>query len=362
MFPYSTIWQPLFWLSMGALIVFFFSNLRYWLGDSGITMTWWKWLLLSCWLFLLALVMGTSSCGRLARQDEDNVLHIIHAGSLSLPVKALTEAFHEENPDIRILTEAWGSKAGARRVADLENRADVFMSADYMVIENMLIPEHAGWYVPFATNELAIVHTAQSRYADEIGRDNWMDILLRGDVSYGRSNPDMDPCGVRSVLAVKLAAKKYDRPGFADSLLGKDTEHIRPKETDLIALLESRHLDYIFLYRSVAVQHGLPYLQLPDSLNLGNSGLNPWYRSVNTETMGTTPGETITEYGEAMVYGLTIPHKTENPGLAGRFVAFVLHPEKGQQILKAHGQDPVRDFDFPYEDEVSGFLNGNEHE
>ncbi len=311
---------------------------------------------------LLLLAMVFSSCNRQGRRDDGNTLHIIHAGSLSMPVKALTEAFREENPEVRILTEAWGSKAGARRVADLENRADVFLSADYMVIENMLIPEHAGWYVPFATNELAIVHTAQSRYADDIDLDNWMDMLLRDDVSYGRSNPDMDPCGVRSVLAIKLAEKKHDRPGFADSLLGKDREHVRPKETDLIALLESGHLDYIFLYRSVAVQHGLPYLQLPDSLNLGNFELNDWYRQVRTETMGTAPGETITEYGEAMVYGLTIPYKTENPELAEHFVSFVLHPDQGQQVLKAHGQDPVRAFDFPYADKLSGFLNGDEHE
>ncbi len=302
---------------------------------------------------LLAVVFV--SCNRQSREVDGNTLHIIHAGSLSVPVRELSRAFKDEHPDVRILTEAWGSKAGARRVADLETRADLFMSADYMVIENMLIPEHADWYIPFATNELAIVHTDRSRYVDEIDQDNWMDILMRDDVTYGRSNPDMDPCGVRSVFTVKLAEKKYGRPGFAEDLLSKDTEHIRPKETDLIALLESGHLDYIFLYRSVAVQHGLPYLELPDSLNLGNFELNDWYRNVRTETLGTAPGETITEYGEAMVYGLTIPHKTLNPELAKRFVAFVLDPEKGQRILKELGQDPVRNFQNPYEGIIPEF-------
>ncbi len=60
MFPYSTIWQPLFWLSMGALIVFFFSGLRYWFNDAGIIMTWWKWLLFSCWLCLLAVSLAAA--------------------------------------------------------------------------------------------------------------------------------------------------------------------------------------------------------------------------------------------------------------------------------------------------------------
>ncbi len=308
--------------------------------------------LISVFLFCILLIMCFSSCSIRNKADSDNTIYIIHAGSLTLPVHELSRAFREENPDVRILTEAWGSKAGARRVIDINTPADVFMSADYMVIENMLIPDHASWYLPFATNELSIVFTERSRYASEINRDNWMEILMRNDVKYGRSNPDMDPCGVRSVFTIKLAEKKYNKQGFAQQLLEKDTDNIRPKETDLIALLEQNHIDYIFLYKSVAVQHGLKYLELPDSLALRNFELNDWYRKVSIETLGTRPGETITEYGEAMVYGLTIPHKTENPELAKRFVEFVMHPEKGQAILKKLGQDPVSNFENPYQKNI----------
>ena len=262
----------------------------------------------------------------------------------------------EAHSGVNILSEAWGSKAGARRVIDIGNPADVFLSADYMVIENMLIPDHASWYLPFATNEMAIVYTDRSKYAGEISQDNWMDILLRPDVKYGRSNPDMDPCGVRSVFTVKLAEKKHNRPGFAETILSKDIENIRPKETDLIALLEVNQLDYIFLYRSVAVQHGLRYLELPDSLGMGNFALNNWYRQVQTETLGTRPGETITEYGEAMVYGLTIPHKTKNLEWAKKFVSFVMDPDKGGAIMLEHGQGPVVDFHNPYTEEVKALF------
>lgn len=295
--------------------------------------------------FLLSFLI---SCGTGSKKDSANTLHIIHAGSLTKPVHKLAKVFKEENPGVEILTEAWGSKAGARRIMDVNTPADLFMSADYMVIENMLIPDHAGWYIPFATNELAIVYTPRSKYASEINSGNWMDILLQDDVKYGRSNPDMDPCGVRSVFSIKLAEKKSGKEGFANALLNKDQDNIRPKETDLIALLESNHIDYIFLYRSVAVQHGLEYLVLPDSLSLGNFALNDWYGQVRIETRGTQPGETITEVGEAMVYGLTIPFKSENKELAERFIAFVLHPEKGQKILSDLGQEPVVDFENLY--------------
>ena len=308
-------------------------------------------------IFLLLSVLLIPACQIGQRKDDGKVsLHVIHAGSLTLPVHEISKAFMQEHPEVRILSEAWGSKAGARRVIDIANPADVFLSADYMVIENMLIPDHASWYLPFATNDMAIVFTGRSKYADEINKDNWMDILLRPDVKYGRSNPDMDPCGVRSVFTVKLAEKKHNRPGFAETILSKDTENIRPKETDLIALLEVNQLDYIFLYRSVAVQHGLRYLELPDSLGMGNFALNDWYRQVQTETLGTRPGETITEYGEAMVYGLTIPHKTENPEWAKKFVSFVIDPEKGGAILLELGQGPVVDFDNPYEDKINALF------
>jgi molybdate/tungstate transport system substrate-binding protein len=303
-------------------------------------------------IFLFSIIVFTSGCKSGSRTSSENTLYVIHAGSLTLPVHELSRAFREENPDVRILTEAWGSKAGARRVIDINTPADVFMSADYMVIENMLIPDHASWYLPFATNELSIVYTPRSRFASEINQTNWMDILMRPDVKYGRSNPDMDPCGVRSVFTIKLAEKKYGIEGFARQLLEKDTENIRPKETDLIALLEKNHIDYIFLYKSVAVQHGLEYQELPDSLALGNFALNDWYRNVSIETLGTRPGETITEYGEAMVYGLTIPHKSENQELAERFINFVIHPDKGQAILRRLGQDPVSDFKNPYQDKI----------
>ncbi len=285
------------------------------------------------------------SCGTRSTRDEINsreeVLHIIHAGSLSVPVHEIANAFTKENPGVRILTEAWGSKAGARRVIDLNTPADVFLSADYMVITNMLIPDHASWYLPFAANEMAIVYTAASRHAGQISQDNWFDILLRPRVSSGRSDPDHDPCGVRTVFTCKLAERFYEHEGLAKSLLDRAGKNLRPKETDLIALLESGHLDYIYLYRSVALQHGLPYLQLPPELSLGDPELNHWYAQVSTRTLGSVPGEQIHEYGQAMVYGLTIPHKSTNKTLAEAFVAFVMEENHGQHIIQSLGQPPL---------------------
>jgi len=45
----------------------------------------------------------------------------------------------------------------------------------------------------------------------------------------------------------------------------------------LVVLLESGELDYIFLYRSVAEQHKLKFLALPDKINLKKSELEKFY-------------------------------------------------------------------------------------
>ncbi len=297
------------------------------------------------WFCAGFIIMWLQSCSTGSqKQDTDGqrqTLYIIHAGSLSYPVKVIGDAFMHENPGVRILSEAWGSKAGARRVMELESPADVFMSADYRVIKNMLIPDHASWYMAFAANELAIVYTAKSKFAEKITGENWYHILLKPEVHSGRSDPDHDPCGVRTVFAAKLAEIFYKEDGLAEALLSKAGENIRPKETDLIALLESGHLDYIYLYRSVAQQHQLRYLKLPYELNLGEPSLADWYAQVSTQTMGNRPGHRITEIGEPMVYGLTIPHKSTNVELAQKFVDFVMDRGKGQRILDELGQPPL---------------------
>jgi molybdate/tungstate transport system substrate-binding protein len=182
---------------------------------------------------------------------------VFHAGSLAVPFKEVARAFNQVYPEVRVLLEAAGSRASARKISDLHREADVFASADHTVINTLLIPEHARWNIRFAANEMVIAYTDHSRRAGEISGDNWYRILLDKNVAYGRSDPNTDPCGYRTVLSSRLAEIHYTEPGLSERLLEKDRRHIRPKETDLLALLEVGEIDYFFIYRSVARQHGL---------------------------------------------------------------------------------------------------------
>jgi len=273
-----------------------------------------------------------------AAEPLQGELVIFHAGSLGVPFQLIAAAFEEVHPDVTVLLEAAGSRTCARKISELGRPCDVFASADYTVIDQLLIPEFAGWNIPLATNELVLAYHESSRKSDEINGDNWYHMLQRDDITYGRSDPDADPCGYRSVLTIKLAEMHYRQPGLTATLLAKDREAIRPRETDLLALLEVGHIDYLFIYRSVAFQHHLKILPLPPEINLGQPLLADFYRTATLEIAGKSPGTTITKLGEPMLYGVTIPADPPHPELALAFMQFLLAEDKGMRILAEQGQ------------------------
>ncbi len=309
-------------------------------------------------LLVIINLLGCNSNENQAKRGDDisGDLIIFHAGSLSLPFMEISQAFNKEYPQVNIIREASGSRKCARKITDLKRDCDIMASADYTVINDLLIPEYANWNIKFATNEMTIVFTPESKYCDEINEDNWFEILMKDDVVYGRSDPNADPCGYRAVLTMKLAEKYYDKPGFSSALLEKDTKYIRPKETDLLALLESHNLDYIFLYRSVAQQHNLKYLVLPDEINLKNPEFANLYHSVSVNISGKKPGEFITKRGEPMVYGITILKKAPNANVALKFLEFLLDSDKGMKIMEKNGQPSAIPMPTVSYDKIPGVL------
>jgi len=286
-------------------------------------------------------------------------LIIFHAGSLGVPFKQICQEFRRHYAEVRIVREAAGSRLCARKITDLNRPCDIMASSDYTVIDTLLIPGYADWNIKFASNEIVIAFSefplkvgndtpardpalrepkAGAHKAGDINKDNWYDILLEKDVAFGRSDPNADPCGYRAVFAITLAEKFYNKPGLAAKLLAKDKRHIRPKEVDLLALLEAGELDYIFTYRSVAEQHELKYIRLADEINLKRAEFADIYKSVSVSLTGKKPGTRITKTGVPIVYGVTIPKNAPNRKLALAFLAFLLDADKGGAILEKNGQ------------------------
>jgi molybdate/tungstate transport system substrate-binding protein len=280
-----------------------------------------------------------AGCGRKGKKEQKELI-IFHAGSLAVPVKRLSEEFEKENPGVKVLSEAAGSLVCARKITEMKKPCDIMLSADYFVIDKMLIPSYASWNIKFASNEIVIAYLDKSKYSSEINPSDWFNILMKKDVIYGRSDPNSDPCGYRTVFTASLAGDYYKRLGLTDSLLAKDRNYIRPKEVDLVALLQTGVVDYIFQYKSVAIQHSLKYIELPSEINLSDISLKDHYSQVSVLVPGSEPDKEVRVDGDYICYGGTILSNAPDMNLAIKFFSFMLSSE-GQKIFKESGQNPL---------------------
>ncbi len=295
---------------------------------------------------------------------EKTVLKIFHAGSLTVPFETIEAQFEADQQtflrEVDVQLEPAGSVACVQKITELGEDADVLASADYSLIPTMMIPTHADWYIIFAKNRMTLAYTANSLYADEINATNWYEILRRSDVKWGFSNPNLDPCGYRTPMVIQLAELEYgDNDIFEDLVeaysdisvtedngvytidsnmtdLNPNTERltIRNKSVDLVSLVQAGGLDYAFEYSSVAKQHGLIYLELPESIDLSAVMYADTYGKVTVvKTSGTSTGSPI-------VNGITIPTTAPNPALAEEWVQYVIN-EYGQGVWTDNGQPPI---------------------
>ena len=289
---------------------------------------------LSMLLVMTLLVTGVSC----AKKDT---ITVFHAGSLSVPFEVAASKFEEIHPDIDVEREPAGSRTSIRKVTELSKLADVIGSADYIAIEQLMFSDFADWYIIFASNEMVIAYTDGSKYSNEINTDNWYQILSREGVEYGHSDPNADPAGYRTLLVWQLAEQYYNLPDLYHKLAaGVPKKNIRPKETALIALLQSGELDYAFEYRSIALQHSLKFVELPPQINLADVQYQEFYATAEVEVAGGKPGTTQTQTGHPILYAVTIPKNASRPDLGIAFLKFLLGPE-GQAIMKENGQSPI---------------------
>ena len=294
--------------------------------------------------------------------DEEAILKIFHAGSLSVPMAELEEKFETLHPNVDVQREPAGSRACIQKITELKKQSDILASADYTLIPTMMMPEYTNWYLAFAKNQIVIAYTDDSKYSSEVNSDNWYEILRRPDVTFGFSNPNDDPCGYRSVMVTQLSEAHYADESIFDDLIGDNTaitmtfengtytavmpasEYIEPNtkkimmrsmEVELSSALEIGEIDYFYIYRSVAVQHGFKFVELPPQIDLSSVDYADEY---NTVKVRTADGKIVV--GTPIVYGITIPDNAMQPELGIEFIKLLLSAD-GQNVFINNGQPPI---------------------
>ena len=285
----------------------------------------------SRWMWLAVVIAFACSGDTPAAEGP---LVVFTAGSLARPMRTALDSFASQT-GVRYELESAGSLETARKLTELGKTPDVIALADEDVFPKVLIPAHVSWYVRFAENRIVLAYTDRSRHAADIDTTNWWQILHSPGMEIGRSNPDLDPSGYRTLMVFQLAERHYGAAGLAKSLeKAAHPRNMRPKEIELVALLASGDLDYAWFYESMARASGVRYVQLPPAIDLGSADLGATYAEASVRVVGASARDTVTMTGAPIRYAFSIPDKAPHPALAGRFAEFLLS-DRGRMALQS---------------------------
>jgi molybdate/tungstate transport system substrate-binding protein len=262
----------------------------------------------------------------------------MNAASITRPIRAALDSFSART-GVKYELEPGSSLEIARRFTELHRTADVVFLADPEVFPQLMMPTYVHWYALFARNRIVLAYTDHSRGAREITAENWRQVITRPGVEVGRSDPNVDPSGYRTLLTMRLAEQHYREPGLSARLLAAAPErNMRPREADQVALLQTNELDYIWTYQNLAENDALQFVKLPDDIDLGNPADSASYARVSTRVLGKRQGDTVTMRGAPILFAFTIPVQAENPELAERFVDYVTSAD-GRRVLRSQHLD-----------------------
>lgn len=286
---------------------------------------------------------------------------VFNAGSLNAPFAKIETVYESRFPSVDAQLFGGGSVTMIEKITKQGKKADVLASADAYLIPTMMYPKYADYYVTFAKNHMVVMYTPSSKYSDTITADNWYDVLNSPDVKYVISDPNTDPAGYRAVMSVLLAERVYGIDSIFSSLLGSHSKMtktfadgkytvdvtkpapdgklvIGTSGPNVVTILKEGKADYAIEYSSVAIQNGLPYIELPVGMDLSAQEYADTYATVKVKRVsGTT---TTTETATPIIYAATVPLNARSPDLGLEFVKILVSKE-GQDILTADGQEVI---------------------
>lgn len=276
---------------------------------------------------------GSSERGEGGRSTS---IAILAAGSLQ---NALSNGL-KPAVDVPVQIEAHGSTTVARLISEGKRDPDIISVADVALFDRPLSPP---WHSVFTSNAVVIAYNSNTDGGQRIanaGRKNWYKPMISGDVTIGRTDPDQDPLGYRTLFTLELASRYYDDALNLEQMIPQQNQ-IYP-ETALISQFETGAVDAAIAYRNMAVERDYEFIELPDQIDLSNpQHTEEWYSTVSYALPN---GKSV--QGGLISYGSTIRHMSDDA-----LRVFVAHT--AGNYLKEHGfllreQFPVYEGDVPH--------------
>jgi molybdate/tungstate transport system substrate-binding protein len=292
---------------------------------------------IAAWVSTAVVALGLNT----AHAEES--IRVTYAGSMGVVMdQGLGPAFAKENK-VEYQGQGEGAYGMARLLASKKLVADVFFS---ITPGPMAILKRAGLIdeaIPVASTSMVIAYNPKSAYASQLaasqtaGAQPWWKVLAQPGLRFGRTDAKIDPQGQNIIFTMMLAERYYKQPGLAKQLLG-DTENPQEvfAEGGLLTRLEAGQVDASSGYESAVKSAGLPYIPLPDEINLSNPAYaKDWYNTVSF-SIRNPAGELKSLTPQPLVFYVAILNNAPHPAEAKKFAEFALSPQ-GQAIFKQRG-------------------------
>lgn len=247
-------------------------------------------------------------------------VQVVYAGSLVATMEGPLKAALSRDTGLNLAGEAKGSRALANLIAAGLRNPDVFITADPALIEKLNGGQHlVKWSTVFGSARMVLAYSERSPHhrlfeRAAAGKISILDVLADPAVSIGRTDPQLDPKGARTIRVLQLLGVHFHDAAKARLIENKSEEF---PEEDLAVRVESGELDAGFFYSTEIPGRDLRSLELPSDSNLSRN----------------------------ITYALAVMSAAPHPKAAEAFANFVLRGG-GKAILQRAGvryfADPVK--------------------
>lgn len=260
---------------------------------------------------------------------------------------------------------AEGSLAGARQIALVRSTYSLFVSVDPAVIQAVLYPNLAEWYIALAKDRMVLGYS--TRTPDAATLANWstemsgdlaagdgvgalnvtrtvLDHVFAANGTFGTSDPNTDPEGYRVLMELQLAGILfYGNAHHYTDLLAAAQQANRvvtvSAGSQLFSYVQSGQVDYdLALYQSAAQGASIPFVRLAPQVDLGDVNETTFYAQASVNVTGSSG--TTTLRGAPILLAATIPTDAPNASDAARILLYLLSPE-GRSLISRMGATPL---------------------
>ncbi|MFC1566660.1 substrate-binding domain-containing protein [bacterium] len=231
-----------------------------------------------------------SSC-----KQNSNSITVFLAAFFS-PVMLEIQNNTQKDLNIKLKNEISGSQVAIRKVTELGRQCDLLIIADNKLF-NELASSFVSWRIDFAGDEIVLGIAKRAKYIDKAEK-NWLNVLLKDDISIARVDENLGPIGYRTL-------EVWGKIGHSE--LRNKPQKIVEHVSQLAALLKASDIDYAFLYKTTCIKNDIRFIKLDDKINLNAS----------------------------IKYSLSIPKNTHNFKHTVKFIKYLLIDRK--DILNLYG-------------------------